>query len=325
MDNNQLTRSPKGRGVVVEQVTYAGQESTSIRELAPAASFDDHPTMPDSTSSSNAPMDVESNPLVPPSNSNIMSNDTHSNDNNDNVKVCTHIEKNTSPTATPGQSATQLLSECVENIVNAAESREASARESSLANGEGATGGGQMFEAAALYGGPFTMLELEQLSLHCTSSSSSSSTSTSTSSNIYSSSRSNNKTNLGAWSTIDGDVLSTLTPMLQVHVTSALGIDLVGEGRSVIAQSMENAGDGLQQKNKNKEGGNNGRRSPSRPVITIHQVSILFFIINALYYYVFSLTFIDSYLCLHPPMQIPFFLVCIINISAPLPYKSGKT
>ena len=254
----------------MEQVTYAGQESTSIRELAPAASFDDHPTMPDSTSSSNAPMDVESNPLVPPSNSNIMSNDTHSNNNNDNVKVCTHIEKNTSPTATPGQSATQLLSECVENIVNAAESREASARESSLANGEGAAGGaGQMFEAAALYGGPFTTLELEQLSLHCTSSSTSTS-----SSNIYSSSRSrSNKTNLGAWSTIDGDVLSTLTPMLQVHVTSALGIDLVGEGRSVIAQ-LENAGDGLQQKNKNKEGGNNGRRSPSRPVITIHQVSI---------------------------------------------------
>ena len=273
MDNNQLTRSPKGRGVVVEQVTYAGQETTSIRELAPAASFDDHPTMPDLLSSSNAPMDVESNPLVPPSNSNIMSNDTHSNDNNDNVKVCTHIEKNTSPTATPGQSATQLLSECVENIVNAAESREASARESSLANGEGAAGGaGQMFEAAALYGGPFTMLELEQLSLHCTSSSSS--TSTTSSSNIYSSSRSNNNnTNLGAWSTIDGDVLSTLTPMLQVHVTSALGIDLVGEGRSVIAQSMENAGDGLLQQKKNKEG-NNGRRSPSRPAITIHQVSI---------------------------------------------------
>ena len=277
MDNNQLTRSPKGRGVVVEQVTYAGQETTSIRELAPAASFDDHPTMPDSsttTYNSNAPMDVESNPLVPPSNSNIMSNDTHNNNNNNNNgKVCTHIEKNTSPTATPGQSATQLLSECVENIVNAAESREASARESSLANGEGAAGGaGQMFEAAALYGGPFTMLELEQLSLHCTSSSSS--TSTTSSSNIYSSSRSrSNKTNLGAWSTIDGDVLSTLTPMLQVHVTSALGIDLVGEGRSVIAQSMENAGDGLQQKNKNKEG-NNGRRSPSRPAITIHQVSI---------------------------------------------------
>jgi len=44
--------------------------------------------------------------------------------------------------------------------------------------------------------------------------------------------------------------------MLQSHVTSALGIDLVDEGRKVIAKSMEEKG------NDNK-----------KPVITIHQVS----------------------------------------------------
>ena len=102
-----------------------------------------------------------------------------------------------------------------------------------------------------LHGGPFTALELGQLSLHCTSSNVPSSN---TSRNSVGSTANNN--NLGAWSTLDGDLLSTLTPMLQSHVTSALGIDLVDEGRKVIAKSMEEKG------NDNK-----------KPVITIHQVS----------------------------------------------------
>lgn len=90
-----------------------------------------------------------------------------------------------------------------------------------------------------------------QLSLHCTSSNIPSSN---TSRNSVGSTNNNN--NFGDWSTLDGDLLSTLTPMLQSHVTSALGIDLVDEGRKVIAKSMEEKG------NDNK-----------KPVITIHQVS----------------------------------------------------
>eukprot|EP00584_Thalassiosira_punctigera_P002031 CAMPEP_0172528242 /NCGR_PEP_ID=MMETSP1067-20121228/2692_1 /TAXON_ID=265564 ORGANISM="Thalassiosira punctigera, Strain Tpunct2005C2" /NCGR_SAMPLE_ID=MMETSP1067 /ASSEMBLY_ACC=CAM_ASM_000444 /LENGTH=1791 /DNA_ID=CAMNT_0013312123 /DNA_START=38 /DNA_END=5413 /DNA_ORIENTATION=+ len=60
--------------------------------------------------------------------------------------------------------------------------------------------------------------------------------------------------NLGAWASVDGDLLATLTPMLQRHVKSALGVDLIGEGRRVIAKSMEATG------KKNR-----------RPVITINQ------------------------------------------------------
>jgi len=177
---------------------------------------------------------------------------------NNGGKVFSHVEKNElNPTknspSSPG--AGVAINNTVERLVNAAESREAAARESSVLNGT-SPGGGRAFEAAALHGGPFAAMELGQLSLHCASSSAGG---CSASSNDNNNSCSTNKVNLGAWSSLDGDLLAALTPMLQAHVISALGIDLVGEGRNVISKSMEVAG---------QAGGKNGQK---RPVITVHQ------------------------------------------------------
>ena len=59
-------------------------------------------------------------------------------------------------------------------------------------------------------------------------------------------------------------LLSTLAAMLRSHVTSALGVDLVGEGRDVVARCAEVDVDAAA-----SNGGKRGRR----PAITVHQVS----------------------------------------------------
>ena len=269
-----------GPGGAVEQLTYAASAMqpdaiasnthtsmpTDIQsmEMAP-------PSFTPDVARSEDPMIMDDNhqqflPIAPPpSNNNIMSSN-----NNNNGKVCMDVETNEMkvsssanlPPPTPSSTAA-LMNDTIERIVNAAESREASARESSLVNGGSSSSsspgqGGEIFESSALHGGPFTSLELSQLSLHCCTSSSYSSNNTTITNNT----KANNNVSLGEWSTIDGDLLATLTPMLQSHVTSALGIDLVGEGRNVIAKSMEGEnGNG----NKKKNGG-------KRPVITIQQV-----------------------------------------------------
>ena len=136
--------SPSGRKVVVEQVTLASEVvpngTISSNEMAP-------PSYTQSAQKSEQPMDMA---VDPPLNNNIISNN-----NNSNGKVCVDIEmavepKNEPSTEskspnTPAQKAA-AFSDSVERIVNAAESREASARESSLANG---TNGEGVFEAAA--------------------------------------------------------------------------------------------------------------------------------------------------------------------------------
>ena len=63
---------------------------------------------------------------------------------------------------------------------------------------------------------------------------------------------------------------------------SALGIDLVGEGRTVISKSMEAGG---------QAGCKNGKK---RPAITVHQVSHFFFI----YIHNFQSSFVYLYLAL---------------------------
>lgn len=93
----------------------------------------------------------------------------------------------------------------VERIVNAAESREASSRESSLANGTKKSN--ENFNGC----GPFTASELSQLSL----------------------------LRPERWSVLDQDLVVSLTSMLQVHVAAGVGIDLVSEGRSVVLRGME--------------------------------------------------------------------------------------
>jgi len=143
----------------------------------------------------------------------------------------------------------------VELLVNAAELREAAVRESSVANGTstaaraGRGQGGVAEDVVALHGGPFTALELGQLSLVCNSSP----VVTTNSNSIDINSIGNSD---GVWSSLGEDLLSTLTPMLRTHVISALGIDLVGEGRNVITKSMED--------------GENKKKS----TITIAQVSV---------------------------------------------------
>ena len=135
--------SPSGRSVVVEQVTLASEivpnGALSSNEMAP-------PSYTQSAQKNEPPTDMA---VDPPLNNNIISNN-----NNSNEKVCVDIEmavepKNESTESkspnTPAQKAA-AFSDSVERIVNAAESREASARESSLANG---TNGEGVFEAAA--------------------------------------------------------------------------------------------------------------------------------------------------------------------------------
>lgn len=141
--------SPSGRSVVVEQVTLASEivpngaisSNEMGNEMAP-------PSYTQSAQKNEQPTDMV---VDPPLNNNIMSN------NNSNGKVCVDIEMAVEPknelsteskSATPNTPAQKAaaFSDSVERIVNAAESREASARESSLANG---TNGEGVFEAAA--------------------------------------------------------------------------------------------------------------------------------------------------------------------------------
>ncbi len=143
------------------------------------------------------------------------------------------------------------ISNTVELLVNAAELREAALRESSVANGTSiarAEGGQAVFEeVVALHGGPFTALELGQLSLVCNSAP------------VVASidSNGNDIGSSGVWSTLGEDLLSTLTTLLRTHVISASGIDLVGEGRNVITRSMEDSENG------------------TTPTITILQVRVM--------------------------------------------------
>lgn len=150
----------------------------------------------------------------------------------------TRVKSESTTPATPQVMMTNLI----EGIINAAETREASSMESSLATtGHAAR---RRLESNLQHGGPLTMSELSSLSQHCT---------TTTSVLCFGNSSADNLLGAyNAWTALDGDLVSSLTPMLQVHVKSAVGIDLVGEGREVIRHSMEGKNDG--------------------PVITIHQV-----------------------------------------------------
>ena len=143
----------------------------------------------------------------------------------------------------PTPTSATAMQDTVERIVNAVENREASARESALVNGT--TAQQQILEVT--HGGPFTSTELSQLALLCSSGFSTSS----------------NKTTAGAnqpqWAAVDGDLLASLTPLLRAHVTSAMRVDLVGEGLDVIAKTVK---------------AESSPEKTSRPVITIHQVRV---------------------------------------------------
>ena len=146
----------------------------------------------------------------------------------------------------PTPTSATAMQDTVERIVNAVENREASARESALVNGT--TSQQQILEVT--HGGPFTSTELSQLALLCSSG--------------FSSSSSSNKTIGGAnqssqWAAVDGDLLASLTPLLRAHVTSAMRVDLVGEGLDVIAKTVK---------------AESSPEKTSRPVITIHQVRV---------------------------------------------------
>lgn len=134
-----------------------------------------------------------------------------------------------------------MMTDLIERVINAAETREASSMESSLATTGHAAGRG--LESNLQHGGPLAMSELSSLSQHCAATASVLCFGNSSADNLLGA--------YNAWTALDGDLVSSLTPMLQVHVKSAVGIDLVGEGREVIRQSMERKDDG--------------------PVITIHQ------------------------------------------------------
>jgi hypothetical protein len=280
---------------VVGQVTRATSDPASLdvqrsapiqlASMAPASSFRSSDEVAASSSSSDGPMTRSIVPPDGPPSSPPAKND----------KAFSRLERG--PTATrqrrrpiegrahpspaasiPSASspaaaaAADALCATVEGLIGAAESRGTSARESSLANGTapspdggsgggggggGGEGGGRAFEVAALHGGPFAAHELGRLSLHCAPAATAIGVDGGGSVVVGSS-----KT--GAWSSLDGDALSTLTAMLRSHVTSALGVDLVGEGRDVVARCAEAHGD---------VAADNGGRRGMRPAITIHQVS----------------------------------------------------
>eukprot|EP00804_Cyclotella_cryptica_P016499 CCRYP_004721-RA/>CCRYP_004721-RA protein AED:0.03 eAED:0.03 QI:72/1/1/1/0.85/0.75/8/2037/1257 len=122
---------------------------------------------------------------------------------NDNTKSKTPPKENSDVDPRMSNFAT-----IVERIVNAAESREASSRESSLAHG---TKNSTEIRNGCV---PFTAMELSQLSL----------------------------LRPEGWSTLDPDLVVSLTSMLQVHVAAGIGIDMVSEGRSVVLRGMEVGG-----------------------------------------------------------------------------------
>ena len=182
-----------------------------------------------------------------------------------NGKLFSHVEKAENPLPTimkkeqqqqqqqkqhpPTPTSATAMQDTVERIVNAVENRDASSRESALANGTSSQQ--QILEVT--HGGPFTSTELSQLALLCTSG--------------FSSSINNNGGGGGAkqydqlssqwWAVVDGDLLASLTPMLRAHVTTAMRVDLVREGLNVIAKTVK---------------AENSPEKKSGPVITIHQV-----------------------------------------------------
>lgn len=156
----------------------------------------------------------------------------------------------------PSASSIAALTNTVEQIVNSAESREAASRESSRAYGE--NNGNVTLEA--VHGGPLTSTELSQISLFCNSAGGGNGSGVRSSSKIANSSTMislEDKNMVGNWAKLDGDLLASLTPMLQEHVVSAVAVDLVGEGRDVISKYMEASSHSIE---------NGG------PAITIHQV-----------------------------------------------------
>lgn len=270
-------------GKVVEQVTYAlsnpvssggVSHTTAIESMAPPPTNPSADIMePISSSSSTGPMTTQSNSsfAISPMTTSRTSD-----------KVCTHVEKSPiqhpvrppidgkstkdqSPLATLSRTsvtssataAVDALSSTVESLIDAAESRVLAREASSVAHGAPSPSdgrGGRAFETEALHGGPFSASELGRLSLHCAPV---------TLADIDGDSSRMSK--MGAWCAIDADVFSTLTPLLRSHVTSALGVDLVGEGRGVITRSIET---------NTSEDTNGGRKCGKRPVITINQVSV---------------------------------------------------
>ncbi len=150
------------------------------------------------------------------------------------------------PQPTPPPSSSTAMQDTVERIVNAVENREASSRESALVNGTVAQQQQQILEVT--HGGPFTSTELSQLALLCTFGFSSSSSKNGGANQSLSSS---------LWAAVDGDLLASLTPLLRAHVTSAMRVDLVGEGLDVIVKTVK---------------AESSPEKKSRPVITIHQV-----------------------------------------------------
>jgi hypothetical protein len=175
-----------------------------------------------------------------------------------NGKLFSHVEKaeNLQPTVMkkeqqqkqhpPTPTSVTAMQDTVERIVNAVENRDASSRESALANGTSQ----QQIILEVTHGGPFTSTELSQLALLCTSGFSSTNNGGAKQQYDYQSSSS-------LWAAVDGDLLASLTPMLRAHVTSAMRVDLVGEGLGVIAKTVK---------------AENSPEKRSGPVITIHQV-----------------------------------------------------
>lgn len=107
------------------------------------------------------------------------------------------------------------LSNAVERAVHAVEFREVDARESLLAYGGGVGSQiqSQAFDKAACHSGPFSRAELGQLALHYAAEV-----------RVRCNGSAWRATSLGAWASLNGDLLATLASMLQRHVKSVLAI-----------------------------------------------------------------------------------------------------
>ncbi len=272
-DNNAaaLPNPPSTPSKVFEQLVEAKnintQQNTTSMELAPPSapspSSNKSPAnnynnnggaLSSSSSSVAAQQQSTSLPLSP--NGKLFSHVERAENNNNNnsnnpLPSIMKKEQQQSPTTSSSSPPSAMMQDTVERIVNAVENREASSRESALANGYSQQ---QQQITEVTHGGQFTSTELSQLSLLCTSG--------------FSTATTNNNNNNGGmgqqsyyqssqWASVDGDLLSSLTPMLRAHVTSAMRVDLMGEGVGVIANTIK------------------AESSPEKktgPVITIHQV-----------------------------------------------------
>eukprot|EP00984_Skeletonema_dohrnii_P018745 scaffold8827_cov120-Skeletonema_dohrnii-CCMP3373.AAC.8 len=243
MDPKMMPSSPsKVFDQVVDAKTVESpdrQRSISSMELAPPSSASLSPNKSTSIGAS-APQPL---PLSP------------------NGKLFSHVEKADNPLPAimkkgqqqqqsqsqhpPTPTSATAMQDTVERIVNAVENRDASSRESALANGTSSQQ--QILEVT--HGGPFTSTELSQLALLCTTGFSSSSSKNGAA----------NQSASSQWAAVDGDLLASLTPLLRAHVTSAMRVDLVGEGLGVIAKTVK---------------AESSPEKTSRPVITIHQVRV---------------------------------------------------